>query len=486
MNHAFISYSHLDNRPLPTEKEGWVTIFHETLQGVLSNYLGMDAAIWRDKKLADNDVFSDEILEQLARAAVLVSILTPRYVNSQWCNREIDKFCEAAKQGGRLVVGNKSRVFTVVKTPIAKDAPLPSIVRETRGYEFFDLDDRNAPQEFSPAFGEKARHQFLMKVSALAWDIKQLLEQLREGTAPAAEKPAIYLAECARDRRDARDAIEVELKRLGYRVLPDRQLPTDESALVDEVESLLRQCRLSIHLVGNSYGAVPDGPTAKSVTVLQNEIAVRICKAGDALQRVISVPAGTKSEHPRQQEFIEALHDDADAQYGADLITGGLEDLKSTIATVLKKIAEPAVKPGAAGAPLKKLVYVICDAADRMDTVALVRTLKARGLDITLGDAATIGTASEKLLTSADAVILFYGTGDETWKTLRQLEIRNSKARRGGSPLIESTYLASPATRDKEFLVATSEDDVINGMAGFSPEALEPFFRTLGLGTAKP
>ena len=32
--HAFISYSHIDNRPWPTEKDGWVTLFHEALQEI--------------------------------------------------------------------------------------------------------------------------------------------------------------------------------------------------------------------------------------------------------------------------------------------------------------------------------------------------------------------------------------------------------------------------------------------------------------------
>ena len=102
----------------------------------------------------------------------------------------------------------------------------------------------------------------------------------------------MYLAECSYDRKPQRELIEGELKRLGYPVLPDRRLPTDEAEYVAAVESLLARCALSIHLVGENYGAVPDGPTEKSVGILQNELAVARCRSG-ALKRLIWLPQGT-------------------------------------------------------------------------------------------------------------------------------------------------------------------------------------------------
>jgi hypothetical protein len=44
----FISYAHIDNQPLSPEQKGWITRFHNTLQGFLDTRLGRDAAIWRD------------------------------------------------------------------------------------------------------------------------------------------------------------------------------------------------------------------------------------------------------------------------------------------------------------------------------------------------------------------------------------------------------------------------------------------------------
>ncbi|MBN8443770.1 MAG: toll/interleukin-1 receptor domain-containing protein, partial [Thauera sp.] len=352
---VFISYAHIDNQPLLADTKGWVTVFHDALQQLLSRFKGSNALIWRDPKLAGNDVLWREIEARIAEAAVLVTVLSPRYVSSPSCSEEIQSFCRSAERTGGLVIDHSARVFKVIKTPVEGAQGLPPIVGDLLGYEFFRLDVDKTPQELDPLFGEDAREEFLRKVNKVAWDIKRLLDQLRQA-APAAEtgaavtgaaKPVVYLAECSRDRRDARDNIEAELKRLGYTVLPDRQLPTDEVEYVAAVDALLARCAYSIHLIGAGYGLVPDGAGQKSVVVLQNErAAARFgANAGSAaaagMRRAIWLPADTRAEHPLQQAFIEALHTDAQAQAGADLLTGDIEAFKTAIRAQLKRIEQP-------------------------------------------------------------------------------------------------------------------------------------------------
>src|SRR5690242_11485613 len=59
---------------------------------------------------------------------------TPRYLNSEWCIREVREFCQVAQEAGRLMVGSKSRVFKIVKTPVdpAESEALPGIMKDTR------------------------------------------------------------------------------------------------------------------------------------------------------------------------------------------------------------------------------------------------------------------------------------------------------------------------------------------------------------------
>jgi hypothetical protein len=487
--HAFISYAHIDNKPLLDASDGWVTTFHRALGQLLSPKLGCEADIWRDERLTGNDMFSDEILEQFPSTAVLVSVLSPRYLKSDWCEKEILGFCEAAERTGGVAVGNKSRIFKVIKTPIDSREEVPPVLRDMLGYAFYVTDEDQMPRELDPAFGDTARQEFLRKVNKLAWDMKTLLDELMDDAPEAAAdaeapaKPAVYLAECARDRRVARELIEQELQRLGYPVLPAHPLPTDETELVAEVGKLIAQCCLSVHLVGTGYGAVPDGAGEKSVVVLQNEIAVEASRKG-ALKRVVSLPAGTESTQAAQQAFIEALHTDPNAQFAADLITGSLEDVKSAVLAALKTI-ESEQKGDTKEAAVKR-VYILCDAQDRKATVPLLKALKARGIDVRTpvftGDPVQVREANQELLANCDAAIIFYAATDEAWKFQQQNEVRRVKAgRTGKAPLHEYTYLAAPMTDDKDMLLSTGEPGVIDATVGLTEAALAPLLQALGV-----
>src|SRR5262245_60229323 len=387
----FISYAHIDDQPLTPGEKGWITRFHATLKTILSMRMGREAKIWRDEKLQGNDVFSDEIVAQFRESAVFVSVLTSSYLNSAWCTREAHEFCQSAQQTGGLVIGNKSRVFKVIKTPVESQASLPAHMRNIFGYEFFVFKD-GVPLEFDAAYGQEYAHLYNQNVAKLAWEVAQLLKTLEAEPSPiagnsnagngepqASGKPAVYLAECSDDRKQSRELIEGELKRLGYPVLPDKRLPADEAEYVAAVDSLLARCALSIHLVGENYGAVPDGTSGKSYVMHQNELAVARCKSG-GLRRLIWLPQGTRSEQAPQQAFIERLHQDAQAQFGADLITGDIEELRAAIHSTLKMIEhpesqvpvrEPEDEERATGGERAKLIYLICDEKDRKGSVPL-------------------------------------------------------------------------------------------------------------------
>jgi len=138
----FISYAHIDNEPLTPGEKGWVTRFHTSLKALLSMRMGTEVQIWRDEKLQGNDVFSDEIVGRFRQSGALISILTSRYLNSEWCTREAREFCESAQQNGGLVFGNRSRVFKIIKTPVETQETLPAPMRDLLGYDFFTEEER--------------------------------------------------------------------------------------------------------------------------------------------------------------------------------------------------------------------------------------------------------------------------------------------------------------------------------------------------------
>ncbi len=490
--HLFISYAHIDNQPLTPEQQGWISRFHKSLEAMLSMRLGGPAAIWRDEKLRGNDVFAEEIVAQFPHTALLVSVLTPRYLNSAWCTREVQEFCKSAQQTGGVVVDNKARILKVIKTPVDSEESLPEVMQDILGYEFFTFED-GTPLELDPAYGEKFAQEYNRKVGKLAWDAAQLLKKLVADTRssvqdradPTTARPTVYLAECSYDRREAREILESDLRLHGYTVLPKHTLPREEADYVAAVEHVLERCALSIHLVGEHYGAVPDGPSQKSLVVLQNEVAVQRSKSG-ALPRVIWLRHGTSSALAQQQAFIAALHQDAEAQFGADLITGDLEECKAVIHTTLKKLEkpareQPAAPPAAAGA---RLIYLLCDEKDRKATVPLRKFCREQGYTVALpafeGDASAVRQANQTLLATCDAVILFYGVGDDAWKRTIDNELKKMPGYRGGKPLLASyTYLAAPRTTDKEDLLDMEEPYLIKGLEGFAEAEMATFMRAM-------
>ena len=104
----YISYSHLDDLPLVTGEQGWVTKFHKALSNLLSVRLGRRASIWRDEKLLGNDSFATEMVAQFPKTAILISVLSPCYVESEWCRKEVATFCEAVSKVESLKLENIS------------------------------------------------------------------------------------------------------------------------------------------------------------------------------------------------------------------------------------------------------------------------------------------------------------------------------------------------------------------------------------------
>lgn len=484
----FISYAHLDNKPLPPSEAGWISRFHEALQTFVNMRMGEEVRVWRDDKLSGTDVFSDEIVDQFKKTALLISILTPRYVQSDWCSKEVKEFCEAAEETGGVAIDNKSRLIKIIKTPIESEGELPAIASKVLGYEFFTRGIGGAPLELDTVFGAEQTQAYYEKIAQLAWDIKQLLDTIREEDGAAEtlqddtdeKKPTVFVAECCYDQTQQRERLVIELKTHGYHVLPTTMLPKVENEQINEVGKQLEQCQLAVHVIGNSYGSIPDGTSQKSNVEIQNELAARRSKT-TGMKRIIWVPEDITTTSDLQKQFVAALHTDAGVQCGADLITGDFEEFKAAVHAALKRLQETEtsqVEVKDVGNGDDRMVYLICNREDRKATVPLRKILRSAGIEAKTpafeGDAASVREANNNLLRNCDALLLFYGTGDEAWKRSVDNDVKKIFGYGRDKPLrAKFTYLAAPATADKQDLVDLEEPDLIDGLDGFSPEDLK-------------
>ena len=260
-------------------------------------------------------------------------------------------------------------------------------------------------------------------------------------------------------------------------MLPDQlaRLPELESEYVAEVSRLLDQCQVSVHFVGRFRGKVPDGPSLKSAVQIQNEVASRKSEE-NGLHRVIWLPEKAASEQAEQQAFIDELQKVAVLQQGADLVTGDLNPLRVRSTLHFTSSKNRSRRPRSQRT-MRRSIYLICDHRDRPATIPLRKFLKAEGMNVVIplfeGDAATVRQANQDILARCDAVILFYGAGDEAWKRTVENDLIKMKAYRDRKPLLAKyVYLASPSTDDKRELIELEEPNLILGLDGFAEDEM--------------
>lgn len=483
---VFVSYAHLDDAALTDDRKGWVSKLHETLDRRLAQLLGKPVRIWRDPKLHGNDVFADAIVERVQGAAVLVSVVSPRYVKSEWTTREVTEFCKAAAQHGGVQLHDKSRIFKVLKTPVPLEQqcpPLPSLL----GYEFFAVDpDTGNFREFDEQFGDQFRQKFLMKLDDLAQDLKSLLEVVEspaaDDTTSQSGQGTIYLAVTTLDLQEQHDAIRRDLQQHGYTVLPVQSLPTVGTDVEAAVRADLARASLSIHLVGKRYSLTPEG-SMSSLVEIQNELAIERGGRG-AFTRLVWIPPGLQVDDPRQQQVIGRLRADPRAAQDSDLLETPLEDLRTVIHDTLEKGRAPQTPPvGPRPATAVPSVYLVYDERDSDVVSPWADLLFDQGLEVIRpvfkGNESDLREYHEDNLRTADGVVIFFGAASELWLRRKFSELQKiaGYGRAKPAPLVAVCVLP-PKTPEKQRF-RTHEATVVPQYDGLSAEPWLPIIARL-------
>jgi hypothetical protein len=488
----FISYAHIDDESLIASQKGWITEFHRALEIRLAQLLGRRPIIWRDPSLQGNHIFDQQIVSQFSQVALMISILTPRYVKSEWCVREANEFYEACEKNIGFSLQNRARIFKVIKTPVRAELH-PEKIQNVLGYEFYSTDPNTGRvKEFGQVFGQQSEISYWEKLDDLANDICSFLEGIESinsttssaganaadasaGTVIPRQKKKIYLAESSYDTLEFRDSIKRELQDMDYSLLPDKQLPLVAPVLNAEVSHFMQEADLAIHLLGSGYGVVPEG-TQKSIVEIQNEIA-SAQSAAKGLPRLIWVPESNVPTDDRQQSFLNKLESGKEGIAGADLIVSSLEDFKSIISDKLRRLEDEKKKPEPVAAPVaaagtgeksSKLVYLICDMQD-MDLIKpLEDELYNSGHEVVIpifdGEESQIREDHIENLKMCDAAILFYGNANELWLRSKMRDFLKISGYGREKPLdIKAVYLSSPDSASKQRFRSV-EAEVINGI----------------------
>ena len=456
----------------------WISRFHSDLERRVNQYLGTEITIWRDNYLQGNQKFPEEIERNLVGTAAWIPILSPRFLSSEWCRRELRTFLDAVQRTGGVAVGTRSRIFKVVKTLVDLQKQ-PDIMQQVLGYEFYRVDENGRPRElpdWDPS--PDAEKKYLAKLDDLAYDLHLLLKELKEleqKKQPVSSAGSIYLAETTRELSDSRDQIRRELLAQGYQVLPDRPLPFEVNELKQLAASQLASCRLSLHLLGGRYGIVPEGDgETRSVVWLQQELAVQRQAAGN-FHCLLWVPPGTEVTDDRQKQYLNHLQEQLHVQNRFELLKTSLEGLKNYIFDKLAQRPERAAPAGE-----KRIrVYLICEQRDfeviRPIQEHLAKYRIAVDLPLREGDQTEMRQDHEATLQDCDGVLIYHGAGSEAWLREKVRDLRRARGLGRKQPFIPQGIYVGPESTDAKKTYSNDELMVVRNFGPFSPDLLHPF-----------
>lgn len=450
----FINCTLVDDQPVTSEKPGWVSQLRRNLRLRVEQLSGEPVKITAYPVPTGQFEVDRAVLESLENVKAMVSVVSPPFVKSEACRRKVEAYWQSAENAGRLWVDNRSRIFKAVKTPVSQsDVPpgLAALLSQLVDFEFFEEDPETGRlREFDETFGSSAQQRFLERVYDLAHDVCQVLRsETGEEPENGSGGKTVYLAETTTDLQAQRQKIRRELVERGHKILPSTPLPTVAEDLEEAVRGFLGSCELAVHLIGERYGLVPENST-ESFVEAQMRLATEVARARP-LQRLIWMPGDVAPKDGRQQAFIRRLRETADFLAEAELLEGGMNELKNVM--VDKLTCEPKrQKPIAPETP--PFVYLVCDVVDAEAVEALEDFLFHAGLEVRTPDfEAEESEAAQthlEALKECDAVVFFYGRVRKSWLETQLREVTKVFGYGRSRPFAaQLVYLAPPIDRRK-------------------------------------
>lgn len=479
----FISYAHVDNRPL-ADNEGWISLLHQRLQTRLYQLVGEEPRIWWDQREQQSSQYLVGMVGgRVSQTLLLLAVVSPRYVKSEWCLGELKEFCRRADQTDGIQINDQPRLFSVVKTPVRSDQ-IPSELGALLRFEFYEINANGHVREFRTETGANKDQKYWDKFEDLAQSLKKAFEKLRQeqhSTQPGQRnKPLekmVYLAESTADISTARDRIKRELLERNYYVLPDAELPRRAADMRAAVREYLERSALSIHLIGSDYGLIPEGEEERSVVRLQEEWATEQAAANPEFSHLIWMPPGLQINGARQQHYVEDLHTKLGA--GAELLQTSVEDLKTRILDKLEP-QDKTIKETYSKESLTR-VYLICDNRDVRDVEPIEDFLYQKGYEVILssdGGSSTheISKYHRESLLNCDAALLFCGNAGLPWLRTKMFDLQKAQGWGRNRPMLaKGVYMTGPLTDEKQRFRTHEVPVVIKNFGEFSPDHLQPF-----------
>lgn len=465
----FISYAHVDDELLPGAELGWVTTLEKGLRTRLAQQLGRKDAfsLWMDPQLARHQGVTPQILEILQRTAILVVILSPGYVASEWCRREKDTFLKLLSDRARA----GSRVFVVERDRVEPSTRPPELA-ELTGYRFWVTDrEGQAPRILGVPKPSPNDERYYDKLTDLSYDLANELRALKTNSETPAiraevadNRPKVFLAQATDDLDPVRDEVGRYLDQAGVRVLPETFYSLEPSQFREAVCRDLEQCELFVQLLSEVPGkrppALPQGYAA-----LQWEQAQAAGKHILQWRRPELDPSTIAD--PVQRAILER----------ETVLAVGIEEFKSRVKE--RTFYQP---PAAPEQRINAFVFVNMESTDRDLAQGVCEQLDSYGIDYVMpswtGDPAEVRKDLEQNLMDCDGMIVIYGSTTVNWVREQLRQSRKTLTMRNRPVHAIAVYEGPPG--DKEPLnLKLHNMQILNCRNCLSQTAMESFLARL-------
>jgi hypothetical protein len=489
----FVSYAQVDNDPVPGVDDGWVTCLVKNLEWRLRQLCGRRDAysLWMDLQLARHVRITPEIMETLEQTALLLVVLSPGYLASDWCRREREAFLQIVQQ--HMEDKKYPRVFVVARDKVDQ---WPSEFGDLLGYQFWTENDRRQVRIMgSPVPNPEHDQEYFNKVWDLAGDMHRELSRLkmlaqnrppsqngkgdRHEVNPGLEQShdttrcTIYLAEATDDLDLEREQVRRYLGQHGLRVLPEKWYSREPDEFRDAVERDLEDSALFVQLLSTWPGKKLPGAVS-SYVALQYQYALAAgkpilqwCRPNLLLETIVD------ADHRALFETSTLLVTDLEA-FKREITSRASREMD-------KKKADSARKTrSAVGQPF---VFVNIGRDDLDTAERLCETIEHHGCGVAIpmheGQSDDIRRDLEENLLDCDGLIVVYGRIPESWVRQQLREWRKILYRREKPLRALAVYEGPPPESKRPLGMRLPDMHVIDCRNGLNESHLQQFLDTL-------
>ncbi|MBL3655302.1 hypothetical protein [Fulvivirga sediminis] len=402
--------------------KGWVEDFQSVLEKVMVKLLGKKPFIQRGE-------VGEILLDELNSAKVLIPILSDHFLREDKSIELLQRFNLFNQSKGYV------KLFKVIKSPLQSKL-IPDFLEPYPSFSLYNQPINTKANTRQGAEFIELQDDDWLNLTDLAYEIAESLnftERSKTINTNLSTGKAIYLAETNQELSIQRNIIKRELLKSGYTVYPEFSLPKEINTFKNTVHDQMEACSVSIHLVGESYGEIPQG-SDKSIIDLQNQIAAEKStklKDKNLFSRLIWISPYQNDSEDRHKDFIQNIKRDLSSA-DAEILEIPLEDFKGIIREEFTQ-QEPTSKnlKGTNGiVKNQKSIYLIYDKLDADEVASLKAQLFAEGYELLTptfeGDIQTQQNLHIHNLIHFDSVIVFQYYVNDQWVKMKLLDLLKS------------------------------------------------------------